>query len=178
MTAERRNSIREFASRVRTNLNISIEEENIDLASVVQDLGGEIRPVPDDWEYKYDKVTKYDNPQFVIWINDKSVPARQRFSIAHEIGHLLIHMGYKTNPETWNRLQSGDGFFRLPQRNLPVEIEANEFAASFLMPEELFRKVADDTAKGNFYYTNEIATRLGVSEDAASYRGRLLGLWK
>lgn len=57
----------------------------------------------------------------------------QRFTIAHEIGHWLLHRDlvlHRDRPV--DREQTGDVS--------RVEREANEFAAKFLMPERLFRK--------------------------------------
>ena len=28
---------------------------------------------------------------------------RERFTIAHELGHLFLHMGYRTNNELWEK---------------------------------------------------------------------------
>ena len=178
MTVERKNSIRELAARTRSHLGISADNEKFDLASAVKDLKGEIHDIPPDWEYRYDRVTRWEeDPAFIIWIDHMCAATRRRFSTAHEIGHLLIHMGYKTNLEKWGMLKKGDGFHRLPQNYSPTELEANEFAASFLMPEDLFRQVADEESNEQFYFTNTIAERFGVSKDAVSYRGRVLGLW-
>ena len=178
MDRERRELIGAFANNVRTSLDLTVEHENIDLASVAEQLGGRIEDIPLEWEFRYDKVTKEADPNFIIWIDHASVFTRQRFSIAHEIGHLLLHMGYKTNASTWKKLQPGDGFHRLPKTYTPIEQDANEFAASFLMPREVFVKVADEESNDEYFFIDKIANRFGVSEDAASYRGKVLELWK
>jgi Zn-dependent peptidase ImmA (M78 family) len=70
----------------------------------------------------------------IIGVNSLHAPVRQRFSIAHEIGHLLLH-----EPQ----LQIDDHafvVFRDPESSKasdPHEIEANQFAAALLMPESL-----------------------------------------
>ena len=60
---------------------------------------------------------------------------RQRFTVAHELGHLLLH-GYTT--------PHADSNFRVRFRDaesstgsVREEIEANQFAAELLMPREL-----------------------------------------
>ena len=64
-----------------------------------------------------------------IYINKDDIPQRQRFTIAHEIGHIILHH------------QNNGDFKEVDFRNtdeLPTqkEIEANAFAATLLMPKE------------------------------------------
>jgi Zn-dependent peptidase ImmA (M78 family) len=56
---------------------------------------------------------------------------RKRFAIAHEIGHFLLHVG------TQLILCNEDDMY-IWKESKAQEIEANEFAASLLMPEEIF----------------------------------------
>lgn len=61
---------------------------------------------------------------------------KKRFILAHELGHFELHRhfkkGFSDNDETLNH--SSQPYFS------QEEIEANEFAAEFLMPSELFAK--------------------------------------
>ena len=73
-----------------------------------------------------------------IGINSNESPERQRFTIAHEIGHLFLHKGDKVNYE-----QDGVMLFRNGHSSDGTdlrEIEANRFAAELLMPETSLRK--------------------------------------
>ena len=71
----------------------------------------------------------------VIGVNSQHHPNRQRFTIAHEIGHLVLH-------------ESEDYFVdRVFRRDAnssaavdEVEIEANKFAAALLMPSRFVRE--------------------------------------
>lgn len=56
---------------------------------------------------------------------------RKRFAIAHEIGHFILHTG------TQLILCNEDDMW-LWNENKTQEIEANEFAANLLMPQEIF----------------------------------------
>ena len=58
-----------------------------------------------------------------IWVNGPDQPVRQRFTIAHEIGHLLLH-GIGTQFRDHAFGPSSDW----------KENQANEFSASLLMP--------------------------------------------
>jgi Zn-dependent peptidase ImmA (M78 family) len=73
---------------------------------------------------------------FVIRVNRHDIPERQRFTVAHELGHFLLH-----------RDQIGDGIrddvlYRssLSDRR---EAEANRIAADILMPDELIGRVLE-----------------------------------
>jgi Zn-dependent peptidase ImmA (M78 family) len=68
----------------------------------------------------------------IIGVNSLHSANRQRFTIAHELGHLVLHR---------DELHIDEGFpfaFRDEISSLavdPAEIEANQFAAELLMPE-------------------------------------------
>ena len=69
--------------------------------------------------------------QAVIGVNWTHHPSRQRFTIAHELGHFLLHAaGTYIDKGTHARFrneQSGSGTDR-------EEVEANAFAAALLIP--------------------------------------------
>jgi Zn-dependent peptidase ImmA (M78 family) len=74
----------------------------------------------------------------VIAVNSAQHDNRQRFTIAHEIGHFLLHKGTQVH---------FDEDFRINYRNAVSsdateqdEIEANGFAAALLMPEPFLRR--------------------------------------
>jgi Zn-dependent peptidase ImmA (M78 family) len=75
----------------------------------------------------------------VIGVNSLHPAVRQRFSIAHEIGHLLLH-----EPEL-HVDEHAFVAFRDPESSKasdPAEIEANQFAAALLMPADLLMKAS------------------------------------
>ncbi len=59
---------------------------------------------------------------------------RKRFSLAHEIGHFVLHPPQETYV---NRVYARDK--RSSEGTDPLEVEANAFAAEFLMPEDLVK---------------------------------------
>ena len=67
---------------------------------------------------KFDGVSFYVKGIPVILVNDKIPNSRKVFTIAHELGHLLLH------------------FEDLISIDRDIEAEANHFAASFLAPEK------------------------------------------
>jgi Zn-dependent peptidase ImmA (M78 family) len=83
----------------------------------------------------------------VIGINKNENPLRQRFTVAHELGHLVLHDGavYIDRQSTGGlskpaATEIGKKFFRDKVSSLasdPQEVEANRFAAALLMPQSL-----------------------------------------
>lgn len=88
-------------------------------------------------------------------------PLRDRFTIAHELGHYFLHSRQGEIPIRANRRGSE-----------PTEWEANWFAAALLMPAEEFRS-AWGKRGGK---VGVVALDFLVSRDAAAVRAKTLGL--
>jgi Zn-dependent peptidase ImmA (M78 family)/transcriptional regulator with XRE-family HTH domain len=92
---------------------------------------------------------------------DKSA-CRARFGVAHEIGHLVLHIGTLTGDKV-------------------TEGEANRFASAFLMPRSIFAAECARAIRGtrtlSWSTLSEIKMRWGVSKAAILYRGRQLGIF-
>lgn len=88
-----------------------------------------------------------------IGYNQTQHPHRQRFTIAHEIGHLLLG-------------HTGKNFILDLNSKKPEEIEANQFAAELLMPLEMLK---NDFRNGKKNARN-IAKAYNVSEEAVWWR--------
>ncbi len=93
----------------------------------------------------------------IIGVNNKNPKTRQRFTIAHELGHFLL------NHDLHPRLI--DENFDKP---INKEVEANEFAAELLMPQDFLKK--DIEEKRVKLTIPDLAKRYGVSEQAMSVR--------
>jgi Zn-dependent peptidase ImmA (M78 family) len=79
----------------------------------------------------------------VIGVNSQHHPNRQRFTIAHELAHIVLH------PEELAKAVHVDkGSLRRDrvsaQGTDDLEVEANAFAAELLMPEELLSAALDE----------------------------------
>ncbi len=98
----------------------------------------------------------------IITINSLiDFPAKKRFILAHELGHFELHKhvksGFSDNDETLNHWYNTN--------YNPIEIEANEFAAEFLMPMELFHKECSGKIF-NHKVIEYLANRFQVSKTA------------
>ncbi|RUT76995.1 ImmA/IrrE family metallo-endopeptidase [Marinobacter sp. NP-6] len=101
--------------------------------------------------------------QWVMIVNSLHHPHRQRFTIAHEIAHRIRHAA---NQDEFN----DKAFFRNGNSNW-METEANNFAATILMPKEDFIR-AVDSGKTRI---EEIAAHFQVSSMAVRIRAKALG---
>jgi Zn-dependent peptidase ImmA (M78 family) len=119
-----------------------------------------------------------EGEQPVIGINTKHALARQRFTMAHELGHLLLH---HTNGI---HVDERDFFlkFRASVPGAPYdqeEGEANLFAAELLMPRKFLEKDVAQLGEISLHddgAVRRLARRYGVSVQAFLIRLTALGL--
>lgn len=103
------------------------------------------------------------NDSVIIYYNHGDSIKRQRFTIAHELGHCILSHGYNFNDSKNNFTMS-----HYDRR----EIEANQFAIELLIPEMAVnvlikqRKITD---------VNELCRIFNVSLEAMSLRLKKLG---
>ena len=171
MDFRRRREIGEIADGVREALELKVQ---VDVDRAIQLLGGTLTQVaPTEAEAYVEK----HGESFVIGISDAVAPTRRRFSIAHEFGHLFLHMGYLMDVNKWTNVARYEESIKYRFGYSEEEYEAHEFAGAFLMPETEFREVAESFRRENKYQVISIADHFGVSVDAASTRGRWLRIF-
>ena len=173
MTPEKRRRVSELADAVRHALKL---ESPIDVDLAVQRLGGSLEFV-DPAEMEYEAIVEKLGDGFRIRIANDKAEGRQRFSAAHEIAHLFLHMGYIVSPEKWNNIVAYEDSVRARHGYSEEEFEAHQFAAAFLMPEDAFIKVASEAYSNGSYNLAKMAEKFGVSVQAAKTRGQWLGLF-
>lgn len=106
----------------------------------------------------------------VIGVNSLHAETRQRFTIAHEIGHLLLHHDEQLHVDS--SFPIGFRTVASSRAEDPKEIEANQFAAELLMPSALLTEdlkgrgldLEDDST------ARMLAQRYGVSVHAMTIR--------
>lgn len=97
--------------------------------------------------------------EFVVKYNPTESPNRQRFTIAHELGHVVL-----------GHVQPGQ-----PKRDRALvydkmdkdEVAANQFAAEIVIPHKLLNQYVYEEG---FYRAADLARLFGVSEQAMYYR--------
>jgi Zn-dependent peptidase ImmA (M78 family) len=117
-----------------------------------------------------------------IGYNSTQSPVRQRFTIAHEIGHYVLHVAQKDKDTIFIDKQYVASYKRDSVSSTggdAKEIQANRFAASVLMPAQLVHQeletmhfdLADEEA------LSELAAKFEVSTQAMSIRLGSLGIF-
>lgn len=100
-----------------------------------------------------------DNDAFsinsIIFYDDTKPRERQRFSIAHELGHIFLHSETSGKATVYNREPSPD--------DNPIEMEANIFASRILAPLCVLQFL-------NLNSINEVAEFCDISFSAAKLR--------
>ena len=100
----------------------------------------------------------------VIWVNESQAPTRQRFTLAHELGHhLLRHADTFHLDLGGNVAPNATGGH--PTYDWRAERSANEFAASLLMPASMVRRAATTVTD-----IVALASRFKVSPAAMGFR--------
>lgn len=109
---------------------------------------------------------KFENGQVNIYVNEYQSVNRQRFTIAHEIGHFILHKDFIKG-------QKINAFYRKDFDNFsdPIEQQANLFAANLLMPEKVIKNLWE-----TYKSTSYLANILKVSEQAVNIRLITLGV--
>jgi Zn-dependent peptidase ImmA (M78 family) len=105
-----------------------------------------------------------------IALNSKEPSVRQRFTLAHELGHYFLHQNKNTFIEYRDNKEQENGKQKIIRG--PKEIEANKFAAALLMPKKfLVRDVSELAPTGvTEAHVTFLANKYGVSEKAMTYR--------
>ena len=161
--------IRHIEEKTSALLNeVGITEAPIDPIKCAKHLGVEVKPVSISDDISGLFVIK-DKMAHLIYNKNERNRKRQRFTIAHELGHYVLHRnipliidkGYREI--TFNRdLSSTTGEIRR-------EREANAFAASLLMPRDIVEKEIISIPKDADVLTH-LARRFNVSTQAMSFR--------
>jgi Zn-dependent peptidase ImmA (M78 family) len=98
----------------------------------------------------------------LLWVNGAQPLARRRFTLAHELGHAWCRHDGALEPDTVATLSG--------RTSNPYEIQANAFAAEFLVPRAGFALEGEPTLED----VVEAAARYGVSAIVIVYRLRQL----
>ncbi|MCX5006678.1 ImmA/IrrE family metallo-endopeptidase [Streptomyces sp. NBC_00638] len=119
-----------------------------------------------------------DGQSPVVGVNDVHSDHRQRFTIAHELGHFLLHPGREVVLDRPVRVNLRDKTSSMATDR--EEIEANSFAASLLMPADLIRselqRLSAAVRLDPDRCTRRLAEIFDVSDSAMGFRLINLGL--
>lgn len=105
--------------------------------------------------------------KLVFWVKGSDAPVRQRWTLAHELGHCFC--GHDDTTVDVLTVETLNG-----RRTTPREIQANAFAAEFLAPGAAIREMAGPNV--DIDDVVQIAAHFGISGIAALYRLPTLGI--
>jgi Zn-dependent peptidase ImmA (M78 family) len=145
-----------------------VTEPPVPVEKIANMLGA--RVVTDDFNNEISGILFRSDAETVIGVAKEQSKTRQRFTIAHEIGHLLLHDAEEVHVDREFRVK-----LRSQASSAAVdvdEIEANAFAAGLLMPETFLRRDVrqlsvdfDDATQ-----VEALAKRYHVSAQAMTFR--------
>lgn len=163
---------RTYAARLAQEILVRLHASppTVDPERVAVALGAEVVKRPDVDDTSSGLIAR-KNGKVIIGVNSLHHHNRRRFTIAHEIGHMLLHADQPL-------IVDGHGFAIIGERregdDSPREIEANAFAASLLMPpdwiSEAIKTKQFDLADESDTGVKGLAQRFGVSQQAMMYR--------
>jgi len=119
-----------------------------------------------------------DRKRIIIGVNSRTARKRQRFTIAHELGHWQLHDGKPLIVDQSVMINKRDDVSS--QATDTEEIEANRFAARLLMPKDFVQAAIQHHMKSGIGSREELisvlARHFDVSADAMGYRLINLGV--
>jgi len=165
----------EIQKEARTLLeNFNLQNTPVDVLALANKLG--VRVIFQDLDDDISGLLVIKDNRPTIGINDAHHPNRQRFTLAHELGHYVLHKKFDdlfidSKLIYYRDKSSSDG---VQQR----EAEANSFAAEVLMPTALIRKYLKEKEPdlSDEFATQRMASTFGVSEQALTIRLTRLSL--
>lgn len=156
-----------------------ISQAPVDVEGLAQQLGAAIQRQPFNKDRDVSGLLlRMPGKPPVIGVNKANVPVRQRFTTAHELGHLQLHDGKELILDRLVRVN-----FRNAASTTATDLEereANAFAAALLMPEALVARELAQQIQGSHrrdnVLVNDVAAVFEVSAIAMKYRMINLGL--
>lgn len=149
------------AKDFRNYIGISNKQPISDLTSILENLGIIIIQIKNPMNHfdDFDGLSEMvNNTQVIVLLDGIKDGARQRFTIAHELGHLVLNI---TNKE------------------IDEEKLCNRFASALLMPEEAVKnEFGASRGNINFFELTAFKNEFKVSYTAIIYRLKDLGIIK
>jgi len=159
--------IRRHLESVPVNVEQMIRDVGINLkknSDLPENISGHIRPIDGRYEIASSKTDHY---------------FRQRFTMAHELGHYILHrdmIGQGVDDDTMYRSTPEGEFYNTAIHKIH-EMQANSFAASVLMPEDLLRQEIVHQQEIGVVRLGDLAKKFQVSPSAMRWRLKNLELY-
>lgn len=113
--------------------------------------------------------TCFSTNRIMVSLRAEANPARKRFTIAHEIGHILLHSAYMRSLAPEGQIPLFEISSSVVLQDPRLEFQANHFASVFLLPQskimEFYGRNGEDALDAN-----RLASHFGVSRRSAEIR--------
>src|SRR5437879_4235539 len=103
--------------------DLELDNAPIPVEEIAAHLGAQLSYEPFQGKGELSGMLLRDKDRAVIGVNSAHPSVRQRFSVAHEIGHLVMHEGAMFVDQTVRFNRDGNSSLAID----PQEIEANQF---------------------------------------------------
>jgi Zn-dependent peptidase ImmA (M78 family) len=147
----------------------------VDVTAVAEHVGAQV--VEERLDREVSGLLYRDGDQAIIGVNSLHAERRRRFTIAHEIGHLVLHQG---RPLVMDHVRVNYRDATSSTATDTEEIQANAFAAELLMPAANMIQdmwgLMKASKMSEAAILSTLADQYDVSEQAMEYRLINLGL--
>lgn len=96
--------------------------------------------------------------QWTVYLPNHTGPVQDRFTLAHELGHYVLHSKFGEVPLTASRTFSSNTIPDL------AEMEADAFAFAFLMPQDKFEEAVSKYGKNPEILSAEFEVDLAIAK--------------
>lgn len=165
ITNKRKTQIEEITINLLNRHNYI--DDMVDIANIVRQQNYNV--FIDDLDNNISGYVDHENREVVL--NKNETPERRRFTLAHELGHIILNSN--------NRIQHRDNILNNQldiYANDDKEVEANYFAGCILMPRDVFIREFNSIKGDIDYKIQKLAYYFGVSKLAVNVRANVLNL--
>ncbi len=170
----RRKHVRRLALRLLSEH--AIDSAPVPVADIADDLGVAVQFAPAQDDLSGFLLRDHGAKRSVIGVNSGHSESRQKFTIAHELGHFLLHDYEDIHVDRGFSVKLRSG--KSSEGTDDEEKEANLFAAELLMPKHFIESDLDEIEDLDLVDEDviaELASKYGVSTQAMTFRLSYLG---
>lgn len=164
----------------QTDFNLELP---INIEEIIKYLNIKLNKNPNFQKIKLDGMISVKNKEPEIWINPMKtqLEGRLRFTLAHELGHFMLHIAPDNNLEKDRSIEDDEVSYNRDDNWDHIEMEANNFASQLLMPSSM---ITDETKKllnknpnlSKDEIIENLASIFNVSKLAMKYRLKKMGV--
>jgi Zn-dependent peptidase ImmA (M78 family) len=171
----RRKLVRKLALRLLSEF--AVDSAPVPVKDIADDLGVTVQLAPAQDDLSGFLFRDHAAKRSVIGVNSGHSATRQKFTIAHELGHFLLHDYEDVHVDRGFSVKLRSG--KSSEGTDDEEKEANLFAAELLMPKHFIESDLNEIDDFDLVDENviaELARKYSVSTQAMTFRLSYLGL--